>query len=60
LLVDAVIDLITIAPDHLTPPPINLTGSAQRVIQAVYQRDDDQPIAILDPSALLILVQEAL
>jgi len=60
LLVDAVIDLITIAPDHLTPPPINLTGSAQRVIQAVYQRDDDQPTAILDPSALLILVQEAL
>ncbi len=60
LLVDAVIDLITITPDHLTPPPVNLTGSAQRVIQAVYQRDDDQPIAILDPAALLILVQEAL
>ncbi|MBO9338358.1 MAG: chemotaxis protein CheW [Chloroflexus sp.] len=60
LLVDAVIDLITITSEQLTSPPVNLAGSAQRVIQAVYQRDDDQPIAILDPSALLILVQEAL
>ncbi len=60
LLVDAVIDLITITSEQLTSPPVNLAGSAQRVIQAVYQRDDDQPIAILDPAALLILVQEAL
>ncbi len=60
LLVDAVIDLITITSEQLTPPPVNLAGSAQRVIQAVYQRDDDQPIAILDPAALFILVQEAL
>ena len=60
LLVDAVIDLITITSEQLTPPPVNLAGSAQRVIQAVYQHDDDLPIAILDPAALLILVQEAL
>ena len=60
LLVDAVIDLITITSEQLTSPPVNLAGSAQRVIQAVYQPDNDLPIAILDPSALLILVQEAL
>ncbi len=60
LLVDAVIDLITITSEQLTSPPVNLAGSAQRVIQAVYQPDNDLPIAILDPAALLILVQEAL
>ncbi len=58
LLVDAVDDLITIDPAQLEPPPVTLTGTAQRVIQAIY-RWHDQPVAILDLAATLVLVQEA-
>ncbi|MEJ5344608.1 MAG: chemotaxis protein CheW [Chloroflexus sp.] len=60
LLVDAVVDLITIEAGQIEPPPINLTGAVQRAIQAIYRYRDDLSIAILDPAALFVLVQEVL
>lgn len=60
LLVDAVVDLITIEAGQIEPPPINLVGAAQRAIQAIYRYRDDLSIAILDPAALFVLVQEVL
>lgn len=60
LMVDAVVDLITIEAGQIEPPPINLTGAVQRAIQAIYRYRDDLSIAILDPAALFVLVQEVL
>ncbi len=58
LLVDAVEDVITLEASQLEPPPTNLQGSAQRLITAIF-RLADQPVAILDPAAILTLTQES-
>jgi purine-binding chemotaxis protein CheW len=57
LFVDAVLDLVPIAPADRAPPPAGLDPSRARLLAAVA-RHDGRPLALLNLAALVAAVQE--
>lgn len=52
LCVDRVSDIVTVQPDDLDPPPLNLKGADRRYIEAIC-RSNETIVAILDVAEVL-------